>query len=158
MKLQLNTGNILNFFYVPFTENYATGLTQTGTVSFGPFMIERNSPQSLINIGAHFSLNGNSTSGLNNTFILRLIRNNDTSSPLFQENYSGSPDIPDFQFYLQYVDTSFPPGTSITGPTEYTIELEYTLVAGSTTSININTIYFSEESSATRILPNIITI
>lgn len=160
MQLQLNTGNILNLSSVPTTTNVFENLSGSGTLTIGPFSIQKKSPKSylsiLINLGLTLTFDPQE---FFNTITLKIIRNNLTTAPILENNFSISPDEPNFNIYTQYLDKNSPPGTNISGsPVEYLIEIEYSLLPNIIASININSISFTEESHVSKISPQILII
>lgn len=160
MQLQLNAGNLLNLSYIQVSDNVFQNLTDSGTLSLGPFQIHKKSPQSFLNILLDFNFNLTiDPQGFFTNITIKLIRNRNSSEPILQNLYAVSPDNPNLNTHIEYLDKAFPPGTSIKGsPIEYLVEIDYELLPNITGAFSINSIIFSEQSIVKKLTPQILII
>lgn len=143
MKLQLNTGKTIELWYVPETENFATDVESGVTATLGPMDIALNSIGSIvpINVGIKAVTTNPNPDPVTDRINVQVIRNEDTSNPILERNFSFIDDVSEVYIYFSMIDNE--PNEGQLENTRYSISLTPDVV-GFTTSFSIVLVSFYE--------------
>lgn len=145
MKLQLNTGKTLNFWYIPENNNIATGLSNGQSVMIGPVSLNLESIDSAVLLNLFLVATSSSQSTIElNQIRLRVLRNGNSAAPLIDRNYPFPSDRNLNYINLQFVDDQPLLDTPAKEPVKYTIILTVDFMDPLTSSFSLITANFSE--------------
>lgn len=152
MKLQLNTGKTLNFWFIPETLDFATGFGNGQTALIGPSSLTLESINSLLLINISILATASTVPTIDlNIINLKLIRNNDSANPIVDQDFSYPPGQAENYITVQIIDDMNTLNTPITEDVTYTLALTVNFIDPITTSFSIITINFSEIDTPTEL-------
>lgn len=148
MKLQLNTGKNLKFWYVPQNINFVTGINSGQSVLIGPmdFVLDSNDSSVSMNISLLATSSTENLVTSTDKVTLRILRNSDSSNPIFEESFSFRAGQSYNHIDFNFIDSQPLANSPINKEVNYTLILILTLTFG-TCSYTINSFNFSEIES-----------
>lgn len=154
MKLQLNTGKTLKFWYVPQNIDFETGVASGETVIVGPMELELTTRNSILftNFSLVVTASSVNVSPPADNVSVRILKNSNSTTPIYEELFYFTDESDINHININILDSNPLSTNSMSDNVTYTIILSPTFQGiGITSSYTINSINFAEIEAPTEL-------